>query len=148
MPDVASMAAVRLLTLGGDPATSRLWLLPVWEQMLAQPGGLGQQQSVELVRALELGFAKDPHALEGEWLTRIESAQLSHPGDAVLQYLAGVTCMRLQLWGKARQLLQQSLVRMLDAGLRRDAWRQLAEMASQRGDAEAAPAAWRSAAQA
>ena len=148
MPDVASMAAVRLLTLGGDPATSRLWLLPVWEQMLAQPGGLGQQQSVELVRALELGFAKDPHALEGEWLTRIESAQLSHPGDAVLQYLAGVTCMRLQLWGKARQLLQQSLVRMHDAGLRRDAWRQLAEMASQRGDAEAATAAWRSAAQA
>ena len=56
--------------------------------------------------------------------TRIESAQLSHPGDPELHYLAGVTCMRLQLWGKARQLLQQSLVRLQDAGLRRDAWRQ------------------------
>lgn len=147
MPDVASAAAVRLLALGGDAATSRQWLLPIWEQMLTQPGGLGQQQCVDLVRALEQGFAKDPHALEGEWLTRIESAQLSHPGDAVLQYLAGVTCMRLQLWGKARQLLQQSLQRLQDTGLRRDAWRQLAELASQHGDTEAATAAWRSAAQ-
>lgn len=148
MPDVASAAAMRLLTLGGDPVVSRQWLLPIWEQMLNQPGGLGQQHRVDLVRALELGFANDPHVLEGEWLTRIESAQISQPGDAVLQYLAGVTCMRLQLWGKARQLLQQSLVRMQDAGLRREAWRQLAEMASQRGDAEAATEAWRSAAQA
>jgi HemY protein len=148
MPDVASAAAVRLLALGGDAATSRQWLLPVWEQMLNQPGGLAQQQCVDLVRALEQGFANDPGALEGEWLTRIESAQLSHPGDAVLQYLAGVTCMRLQLWGKARQLLQQSLLRLHDAGMRRDAWRQLAEMASQHGDMEAATAAWRSAAQA
>jgi len=148
MPDVASAAAVRLLTLGGDPATSRQWLLPIWDQMLNQPAGLGQQQRVDLVRALELGFASDPRALEGEWLTRIESAQLSHPGDAVLQYLAGVTCMRLQLWGKARQLLQQALARLQDVGLRREAWRQLAEMAAQHGDAEAATEAWRSAAQA
>lgn len=148
MPDVAIAAARRLLALGGEPATSRLWLLPVWEQMLVQPGGLGQQDSVDLVRALEAGFTNDTHALEGDWLTRIESAQLSMPGDAVLQYLAGVTCMRLQLWGKARQLLQQSLARLQDNGLRRDAWRQLAELASRQGDTEAATAAWRSAAEA
>ncbi len=148
LPDVAIAAALRLLALGGEATTSRSWLLPIWEQMLTQPGGLGQQQSVDLVRALEAGFANDPHALEGDWLTRIESAQLSLPGDAVLQYLAGVTCMRLQLWGKARQLLQQSLLRLHDAGLRRDAWRQLAELAIRQGDTEAATAAWRSAAQA
>ena len=121
MPDVAIAAARRLLALGGEPATSRLWLLPVWEQMLLQPGGLGQQDSVDLVRALEAGFTNDTHTLEDDWLTRIESAQLGLPGDAVLQYLAGVTCMRLQLWGKARQLLQQSLVRLQDSSLRRDA---------------------------
>lgn len=147
MPDVAVGAAQRLLALGGEPTTSRQWLLPVWEQMLGQPGGLGSQQGVDLVRALEAGFAKDPHALEGDWLIRIESAQLSLPGDAVLHYLAGVICMHLQLWGKARQLLQQSLVRLQDTGLRRNAWRQLAEMASQQGETEAATAAWRSAAQ-
>jgi len=148
MPDVGNAAARRLLTLGGDPAVGRQWLEPIWEQMLNEPGGLGQQQCVDLVRALELSFANDSHALEGQWLTRIESAQLSHPGDAVLQYLAGVTCMRLQLWGKARQLLQQSLLRLQDPGLRRDAWRQLAELALQHGETEVATEAWRSAAQA
>lgn len=148
MPDVALAAAQRLLELRGDAALSRQWLLPVWQQMLEQPSGLAQSQRVDVVRVLELGFAGGTETLEGEWLTRIESAQLSHPGDPVLQYLAGVTCMRLQLWGKARQLLQQSLVRLQDGGLRRDAWRQLAALAAEQGDTEAATAAWRSAAQA
>jgi HemY protein len=148
MPDVALAAAQRLLELQGDAALSRQWLLPVWHQMLEQPSGLAQSQRVDVVRVLELGFAAGTDTLEGEWLTRIENAQLSHPGDPVLQYLAGMTCMRLQLWGKARQLLQQSLVRLQDAGLRRDAWRQLAALAVEQGDTEAATAAWRSAAQA
>ena len=148
MPDVALAAAHRLLELQGEPALSREWLLPVWEQMLEQPSGLAQSQRVNLVRALELGFAGGTDTLAGEWLTRIESAQLSHPGDPELHYLAGVTCMRLQLWGKARQLLTQSLVRLQDGGLRRDAWRQLAELALEQGDTQTATDAWRSAAQA
>ena len=148
MPEVALAAAQRLLELQGEPALSREWLLPVWEQMLEQPGALAPSQRVELVRVLELGFSGDTETLADEWLTRIENAQLSHPGDPVLHYLAGVTCMRLQLWGKARQLLQQSLVRLQDAGLRRDAWRQLAALAQEQGDTQAASDAWRSAAQA
>ncbi len=147
MAEVAIAAARRLLTLGGEASTSRLWLLPAWEQMLRHPDGLSEAQSVDLVRALEAGFVNDAAALEGDWLTRIESAQRSQPGDAVLQYLAGVTCMQLRLWGKAQQLLQQSLVRQQDPGLRRDAWRQLAELAARQGDTEAATAAWRHAAQ-
>ena len=116
--------------------------------MLDQPTGLGQHQSVNLVRALEAGFASGEAApVDNEWLVRIESAQLSHPGDAVLQYLAGVTCMRLQLWGKARQLLQQSLLRLQDTGLRREAWRQLAELALVHDDAQGATEAWRKAAE-
>ncbi len=146
MPEVAIAAARRMLALGGDSLVSRQWLLPIWDKMLVQPSALAQQQCVDLVRALELSFADGQGAPQGDWLTRIESAQLSHPADAVLQYLAGVTCMQLQLWGKARQLLQQSLVRLQDPGLRRDAWRLLAELALQHGDAEAATAAWRSAA--
>ena len=68
-------------------------------------------------------------------------------GSPALQYLAGVTCMRLQLWGKARQLLQQSLVRQQDAGLRRNAWRQLADLALEQGDEQGATDAWKRAAQ-
>ena len=148
MPDVAIQAADRLLVLGGDHVLGRQWLLPVWDRMQERADALSQQQCVNLVRALERGFASVAGAPDVDWLTRIESAQLKNPGDAVLQYLAGVTCMRLQLWGKARQLLTQSLTRLQDTGLRRDAWRLLAELAQQHGDAAAATQAWRNAAQA
>jgi HemY protein len=53
--------------------------------------------------------------------------------------------MRLQLWGKAQQLLKQSLSMLQDNGLKRDAWRALAEMAEQRQDMQAATEAYREA---
>ena len=147
MSDVAIHAAERLVTLGGDPVLGRQWLLPVWDAMQSRPDVLTPPQSVALVRALERGFGTSGGAPDPVWLTRIESVQLKNPGDPLLQYLAGVTCMRLQLWGKARQLLTQSLTRLQDTALRRDAWRLLAELAQQHGDTEAATQAWRSAAQ-
>jgi HemY protein len=64
----------------------------------------------------------------------------------LLQYLAGVTCMRLSLWGKAQQLLKQSLTQLKDEGLRRRAWIGLARLAEQRDDPQAALEAWRRAA--
>lgn len=148
MTDVAIEAAERMLGLGGEPGLARQWLLPAWEQMVAGTGTLSPQQTVNLVRNLERGFAGAHGTPDASWLARIEAAQLQHPGDAVLQYLAGVTCMRLQLWGKANQLLTQSLSRLQDTGLRRDAWRLLAELAQQTGDQDAATQAWRRAAQA
>ena len=147
MPDVAIGAAERLLDLGGDPALGRQWLLPVWGQMVAHAGSMGTPQTVHLVRTLERSFASATGAPDIGWLARIESAQMQNPGDAVLQYLAGVTCMRLQLWGKAGQLLTQALSRLQDNGLRRDAWRLMAELAQQNGDQAAATQAWRKAAQ-
>ena len=147
MSDVAIHAAERLLTLGGDPILARQWLLPVWDAMQSRLDALTPSQCVGLVRALERGFATSGGAPDPAWLTRIESVQLKNPADPLLQYLAGVTCMRLQLWGKARQLLTQSLTRLQDTALRRDAWRLLAELAQQQGDTEAATQAWRSAAQ-
>lgn len=146
LPDVAMQAAERLHVLGGDAALARSWLLPVWEQMLARDGKFGPAQGVRLVGVLENGFDPAQAAPEVEWLSRIESAQLQNPGDPLLQYLAGVACLRLQLWGKARQLLTQSLNRLQDTGLRRNAWRKLAQLAEQHGDNEAAVAAWRNAA--
>ncbi len=146
--DVATEAAARLLDLGGDPALSRQWLLPAWEHMVSRAGAVSSPQTVHLIRTLERGFASATGAPDPGWLARIESAQLRNPGDPVLQYLAGVTCMRLQLWGKANQLLTQALSRLQDTGLRRDAWRLVAELAQQNGDQDAATQAWRKAAQA
>jgi len=147
MTDVALHAAERLHALGGDQVMGRQWLLPVWERMVAHADALSPQQAVQMVRVLERGFSGATGAPDGAWLARIEAAQMQNPGDPVLQYLAGVTCMRLQLWGKASQLLTQALARMQDAGLRRDAWRLLAELADRNGDMAAAAQAWRNAAQ-
>lgn len=148
MVDVAIQAAGRLVALGGDPALGRQWLLPAWDKMVTGTGAVSPQQCVHLIRTLERGFASATGAPDAAWLARIESAQLQNPGDAILQYLAGVTCMRLQLWGKANQLLTHSLARLQDTGLRRDAWRLLAELVQQQGDPDAATQAWRNAAQA
>ncbi len=146
VPEVAMEASCRLLTLGGDVELARSWLLPIWLRMVAQPGALTDVQRVRLIRALESGFAVAAGVPEAPWLTRIESAQLANPGDATLQYLAGITCMRLQLWGKAQQLLKQSLPRLQDAGLERSAWQALAELAELRGDEVASMQAWKNAA--
>ncbi len=146
MPEVAIEAAQRMQKLGGDVAVARTWLLPIWERVVAQPGALEDAQRIELIRVLEAGFTLDCGAPEGAWMTRIEKAQVANPGDAALQYLAGIACMRLQLWGKAQQLLQQSLPRLEDAGLARSAWVALAELAEQRGDVVAVTQAWKNAA--
>jgi HemY protein len=145
MPDVAMQASERLLAQDGDAATSRQWLMPVWNNWLKQPEDLNVGQKVRLVRILEAGFGATGQAPDAQWLARIESAQIANPRDAALQYLAGVVCMRLSLWGKAQQLLRQSLALLQDSGLKRDAWRALAEMAEQRQDAASATEAYRQA---
>ncbi|MCJ0764338.1 heme biosynthesis protein HemY [Variovorax terrae] len=144
MPELAIQAAQRLITLGGDAAVARAWLLPVWERMVEQPDALGDHLRVKLVRALEAG--RD--SVDAAWLARIESAQLKNPRDANLQYLAGMACMKRQLWGKAQQLLTHAALGLQDAGLHRSAWRALAELAEQRGDMAVAAEAWKRAAQA
>lgn len=146
MPEVAIEASRRMLKVGGDIELARSWLLPVWERMVAQPGALTDAQRISLISALENSFSLASGAPEAAWLTRIERAQMANPADASLQYLAGMTCMRLQLWGKAQQLLQQSLPRLKDNDLEKNAWVALAELADHRGDVVAATQAWKNAA--
>ena len=147
MPEVAIEAGSRMLKLGGNVEITRTWLLPVWDRLAADPSALTHAQRVNLIHVLERGFELASNAPDVAWLVRIENAQLANPGDSVLQYLAGITCMRLQLWGKAQQLLKQALPRLQDAGLERNAWQALAKLAEQRGDAAIAAQAWQKAAQ-
>ena len=145
MPDVALEAAHRWLNHEGDVGQSRLWLLPVWDAMVKSPEALTPTQQVNLVRVLERGFGSEAGAPDAAWLARIEAAQLSNPRDANLQYLAGVMCLRLSLWGKAQQMLKQSLTLLKDSDLKRDAWRALAELAEHRQDAKGATDAYKQA---
>lgn len=138
MPEVAIHAARRLNALGGDAHLGRDWLLPVWERYAS----LGDSLKVKLVQALEEGL----DSLDGAWLARIEAAQKANPRDGTLQYLAGMACMKRQLWGKAQQLLTHAALGLQDAQLHRNAWRALAELAEQRGDEDKASQAWKRAA--
>jgi HemY protein len=138
MPELAIHAAQRLMALGGDAHLAREWLLPAWEQQTQ----LGDGLKVKLVRALEAGL----DSLDPAWLARIEFAHKDNPRDATLQYVAGMACMKRQLWGKAQQLMSQASVNLQDVTLRRNAWRALALLAEERGDASAAEQAWKRAA--
>lgn len=143
MPEVAIHAAQRMVALRGDLAQARGWLLPAWERMVSQPRGLGDALRIKMARALEAGL----DSVDADWLARIETAQRNNPSDPNLQYLAGMACMKRQLWGKAQQLLMQAGLGLQDTELYRRAWLALAELAEARGDAEQAAAAWKRAAQ-
>ena len=143
---VATDAARRLIELGGDASLSRQWLLPIWQQMIASPSAIDRIQKLALVETVALGFASTESAPDAQWLGRIEAAQLRDPGDALLQYLAGITCQHLQLWGKAQQLLTQCLAKLRGSRLENSVWMALASLAEQRGDDPAASQAWRNAA--
>jgi HemY protein len=138
LPEVAIHASQRLALLGGDPHLAREWLLPVWDAQAT----LGDSLKVKLVRALEEGL----DSIDGAWLARIEAAQRANPRDANLQYLAGMACLRRQLWGKAQQLLTQAALGLQDAQLHRNAWRSLATLADQRDDSQGSALAWKRAA--
>jgi len=143
MPDVAIHAAQRMVLLRGDLAVARAWLTPAWELMTAPTQTLGESLRVKIVRALEAGL----DSVDAQWLAGIESAQRANPRDPNLQYLAGMACMRRQLWGKAQQLLAQAALGLRDPDLHRRAWQALAQLAETRADPAGAAEAWKRAAQ-
>lgn len=147
LPEVACSAAGRWLRHGGEARVAFEWLIPVWQRMVGRPDGLLPDQKIMLIRVMENGFSAADASLDQEWLQRIERAQLADPGDALLQYLSGVACLHLQLWGKANQLITLSLPRLQDSGLQTRAWQVLAELAQRQGDDARAASAWRQAAQ-
>lgn len=141
-PDVALTAARKLVTLHGDAAQARSWLLPVWEQYVQAPQSLSALQIQRLFASLQQALEE----LDASWLARIEAAQRAAPQEPRLQYLAGMACVQRQLWGKGEQLLHGAVHRLGDAALRASAWKALAILAEQREDNEAAAKAWREAA--
>ena len=151
MPDVALEAAERWLAHRGEPATARTWVLPLWPGQGQVTGGgsaLSEEQRVRLVAVLETSFAQADAAPDAAWLARIEAAQLAQPGDPLLQYLAGVMCVRLALWGKAHAMLRQAIPMLKDTGMKRKAWLAMAALAEQRQDNQAAAEAYKAAARA
>ncbi len=140
MPEVAVHAASRLMDLGGEAGLARQWLAPIWNRLIDAPSEqLSEVLQVRLVLALERGL----DSVDSTWLARLEMALQGRPRDPHLQYLAGMACLQRQLWGKSQQLLAQAVGQLTDVQLLRRAWRGLARLAEQRGDAHAAEQAYR-----
>ena len=114
--------------------------------MLALPESFDDAHHTRLARVLEAGMATTGEPSDQEWLARVEAASQASPREPSLQYLAGMACLHRGLWGRAQMLLTQAARNLEDEGLRRQAWRALAELAEQRGDAGAAADAWKRAA--
>lgn len=149
MPDVALEAAYRLLQLQGSTAMAQAWLLPVWRNAASEThaSSLNALQRQRLVEVLEELFGLEQEATVTQWLQSIVQAQQRQPREALWVYLEGVACARLQLWGKAQQLLKQSTTG-LPAGspLQRRAWNHLGLLAQAHGDDAAALQAYKAAA--
>ena len=143
MPEVAVHAAARLMTLAGDAALARQWLAGVWNEMMQARSGLSDALRVKFILALEDSL----DATDAGWLARIEAALVARPGDANVEYLAGMACLKRQLWGKAQQLLSHAALSLQDPMLKRKVWLALAALAEQRADTNAAQLAIRRAAQ-
>lgn len=142
MPELAAAAAERLILLGGDTALARQWLAGPWERMLSADASVSDGLRLKYIAALEASL----DSLDAAWLSRIEVALQLRPGDASLEYLAGMACLKRQLWGKAQQLLSHAVLSLQDSMLKRKAWCALAELAEQRSDSNAAYRAYREAA--
>jgi HemY protein len=136
--DLAIQAAQHWLSLGGDPVVARAWLNPIWNRWQTTPQNLSATQQLKLTQVMDRSLTGQDTAQEREWLGSIETAQKANPREPLLQYLAGRLCQKRQLWGKAQVLLVQAAPVLADPGLRRQAWRSLAELAEQREDLQAA----------
>jgi len=154
LPDLALEASQRLMALGGERQLARQWLQPLWERSLHEAQWLSDAQRVRLLLALQATVqapddapvSPNARSADQDWLVSLERALQLSPRDPALQYLAGMSCWHLHLWGKAQQLLSAASTSLSEPELRASAWRTLALLAEQRGDAPAAAQAWKQAA--
>jgi HemY protein len=137
-PFVAARAATRAAEFGaGEEA--RGWLRPFWERLAELPPDERAALALALVGAVE--------GLGVDWLPRLEAAAQAHAREGAVALAVGTALAERQLWGKARVLLEEAA---RDEGLaaapRRRAWRLLARIAREEGDATRAAACFEAAA--
>jgi HemY protein len=129
---VASRAAQRAAKL--DAAEDgRQWLRPFWDRLAELPR--------EDREAVALALIDVRAGLGPDWLPRLEAAIQAFGHESAVVAAVGMAFAERQLWGKARRLLEQAAAApSLSPVVRRMAWRELARLAGQEGDAARAQA--------
>jgi HemY protein len=127
---LAARAATRAAAFGaGEDA--RAWLRPFWDRMAELEPDERERVALALLDAVS--------GMPSEWLPRLEAAALALPNDPAVAAAIGIAMVERQLWGKARRPLEQAAAAgSLCAQARRRAWRSLAQLAEQEGDAQRA----------
>ena len=137
-PLVAARAAA-CLAAHGAAAEARGWLRPFFDRF----SELAEDERV----ALSLGLVACIADIGPDWLARLEAAAQSYPREATVAYAVGCALAERELWGKARQLLEQAAsAPELAAASRRHAWLLLARLAEQQSDTDRAGLCYRAAA--
>jgi HemY protein len=129
-PLVAVRAALRAAHL--DAAEDgRAWLRPFWERL--------SELTREEREPVALALIETRSGIGVDWLPRLEAAAQTFGHESAVVAAVGMVFAERQLWGKARQLLEQAAAAPgLPARNRRMAWRQLAALA--RGETDEARA--------
>ena len=136
---VAARAAARMAVLGA-PEDGRNWLRPFWDSL--------PDYGAEDREALANGLVACVDGIGADWLPRLEAAWQGYPREGAIAFAVGCALAERQLWGKARQALQQAADdETLPKPARRRAWRQLAELAEEQGDHDGAARCYAAAAQ-
>jgi HemY protein len=130
--NVAARAATRAAAFGAHE-DARLWLRPFWDRMTELETEEREWVSLALTDAMP--------GIGSEWLPRLEDASRALPNDPAIAAATGAAMVEQQLWGKARRPLEQAATAgSLSTHARRRAWRSLAHLAQQEGDAQRAQA--------
>lgn len=131
--------AARQLAARGAPEEARLLLRPFLDRVT--------QLERDERDTLALALADTSEGIGPEWLPRLEAALQACPGEPALAYAMGRALVARQLWGKARQLLEEAGADgSLAPHARREAWLHLAAMAEHDGQAQRAALCFRAAA--
>jgi HemY protein len=128
-PFVVARAAERIAGFG-QAAEGRNWMRALWEDFA--------RRADDERRVLAQALLSSLSGLGPDWLPRLEAAQLALPRDPWPPLVMAHALAELQLWGKARQLLETCAAdARLPGTWRRRSLLRLAELAEQSGDSAA-----------
>ncbi len=122
---VTARAAARAVHLQAHE-DARQWLRPFWDRLA--------ELSREERETVALALVEACPGIGPDWMPRLESAAQAFGHEPAVVAAVGQAYAERQLWGKARQLLEQAAAAAsLPSRARRAAWRQLAMLARQQG---------------
>ena len=140
-------AAEKMLNLKGNTQEISNLLKNTWFKVMELDPTDQISFQIPLVLLIGRMLSVSEQNIKNDWIPIIEAAQQKNLADPVLQYLMGLACIYMELWGKAQIFFSRLEDRIEDKRLQRLIFIAQGELADQRSDVTQAAFAWRKAAQ-